>query len=173
LQPAIFAYDCQWASEESKISFKLKTVVFNKRILKYWVIIWKKIQVRGRRYHEKTCCHLIAVISARLIALWPQSDDNMCRTTKLFALLNQEVAKQDPMMNDAESRAEGGILPGLPSSLGGGGAGKEGGGTMFNQPMALMGGFTMLAMPAQDAMAMASSFQQFASNMPSLPGLPG
>jgi hypothetical protein len=89
--------------------------------------------------------------------------------------LNQEVSMQDAsqMMNDAESRAEGGILPGLPSSLGGGGSAKEGAGTMFNQPMALMGGFTMLAMPAQDAMAMASSFQQFASNMPSLPGMPG
>lgn len=92
-------------------------------------------------------------------------------------MLNQEAPtgqEASQVLHDAESRAEGGILPGLPSSLGGGGgAAKEGAGTMFNQPMAMMGGFTMLAMPAQDAMAMASSFQQFASNMPSLPGLPG
>ncbi|XP_059474412.1 uncharacterized protein LOC132196045 [Neocloeon triangulifer] len=76
-----------------------------------------------------------------------------------------------PPMND-NPRAEGGIVPGMPSMPGFGGGesgGGSGSGMMFNQPMAMMGGFTMLMMPAQDAMAMAQNFQQFASSMSQMP----
>jgi hypothetical protein len=75
-------------------------------------------------------------------------------------------------MQNSNQRAEGGILPGMPSLPGTGGGGGSEAGMMFNQPMAMMGGFSMLMMPAQDAMAMAQSFQQFMSSMPSMPSLP-
>jgi len=80
--------------------------------------------------------------------------------------IEQDSTQSDP-------RADGGgMLGGLPGMGGGSGGGSEGG-MMFNQPMAMMGGFSMLLMPAQDAMAMANSFQQFAGSMPQMPGLPG
>ncbi|CAB3366585.1 Hypothetical predicted protein [Cloeon dipterum] len=95
---------------------------------------------------------------------------------------NHQAAEAPAGFSDAKKQADdpradgGGLVPGLPSmpGLGGGSeSGGSGGGMMFNQPMAMMGGFTMLMMPAQDAMAMAQSFQQFASSMPQMPNLMG